>query len=193
MYFLGCGIERFRNRQDLEKIFSHLKPFLKHGTIVLTSNFQNLNSLLSPTPIKHSSFCYIENDIYYAVELSETSQLKKYPFIDFLKKRDTIFLFDYYDPVIMNKTMNYVFNYKNKKYGFFGNSEYCYKLIFDVYNDVYEKEYNKKYKNMSDFFPVINFFGLEYVNSNSILRSKKFVPTCCLINNMFIKMKPDQS
>lgn len=190
MYFLGCGIERSRNQHDLEKIFLCLKPYLKHGTIVLSSNFQNFSSLISPTPVKHSSFCYIENGVYYIVEISDRTKLKKHSFIEFLRKRDTVILFDYYDINIMNKTMNYIFNYKDKKYGFFGNKEYCYKLIFEVYRDVYEKEYNKKCENMSDFFPVINFFGMECVNSNSIFQSKKFIPTCCLINNIFIKMKP---
>lgn len=194
MYFLGCGIERIRQKNDLEKIFLCLKPYLKHGTVILTSNFQNFNSLFSPTPVKHSSFCYIEDGEYYAIEITDTSKLKKHPFLDFLKKRDTIILFNYYDPIIMNKTMNYIFNYKNKSYGFFGkNTEYCYKLIFDLYRDVYEKEYNKKYVKMSDFFPVINFFGLEYVNSNSIFRSKKFVPTCCLFDNIFVKIKINEN
>lgn len=189
MYLFGCGIEKYRNESDIQKIFLLIKPFLKHGTIILTSNFQNLNALISPSGIKHSSFCYIEEDIYYVIELSNTSQLKKQNINEFLKKRDSLFLFDYYNSSIMNKTMNYILDYENVEYGFFGKSEYCYKLIFNVYRDVYKNEYNIIYKNMSEFFPVINFFGLEYVNSNSILKSKKFIPTCCVMNNIFLKFK----
>lgn len=183
--------DRWKTKKDIETVFNKLKPYLKHGTIILTSNFQNYSAILSPTPIKHSSFCYIENGLYYSIELSNSCNLEKQPMLEFLKNRNSIFLFDYFDENIMTKTMNYVFNYKNIPYGFFGNKEYCYKLIFNVYRDVYEKELNKKYNKMSNFFPIINYFGLEFVNAHSVLRSKKFIPTCCIINNSFMVFKKE--
>lgn len=189
MFLIQRQGDRWKTKKDIEIVFNKIKPYLKHGTIILTSNFQNYSAILSPTPIKHSSFCYIDNGTYYSIELSNTCNLNKQPILEFLKERNSIFLFDYFDPVVMDHTMNYVFNYKNIPYGFFGNREYCYQLIFNVYRDVYEKEFNKKFKKMSNFFPVINYFGMEFVNAHSILKSKKFIPTCCIINNTFLTFK----
>lgn len=186
MYFFGLGIRKSRNKEDLERLFLLLKPYLYHGSILLTSTFENFSSLFSPTPIKHSSFCYIENNEYYMIEISNSSKLKKEDVLTFLEKKDTIFIFNYYDIEIMKKTMDYIFNYKDVDYGFFGKRTYCYKLIFEVYRDVYRYHYNIEYKKMSDFIPVINFFGLEYINANSILNSKKFICNCCFIHNRFI-------
>lgn len=186
MYIFGNGILKEYKKENLLLIFNKLKPFLKHGTIILASNFQNSNALISPTIIKHSCFSYIEDNNYYIIEVSESSILKKMPILDFLKKRDSIFLFDFYDKEKMNKTIDYIMNYKDFTYGFFGkNQNYCYKIIFDIYNDVS----NNKYKKMSEFFPVFKIFGMEFVNSQSIMKSKKFIPTCCIIGNKFITFK----
>lgn len=184
MYFFDNGIIKLRTQKNILILFLKLKPYLKHGSIILVSNFQNITALISPTPIKHSAFCYIENDTYYAIEMSENG-LKKTKFIDFLNRRNYICVFDYYDTNIMHKTMDYIYNYKDCSYGFFNNNQYCFKIIFSIYNDAL----NKPYKNMSEFCPVFVFFGVEYVNSNSILKSQKFIPRCCVIENYFICFK----
>lgn len=180
---------RERNAKNVDLLFSYIKPFLKHGSIILTSIFHHTTSLISPTPIKHSSFCYIENNNYFILEISNRKKLSKIDIKHFLKNIDCIYIFKYHDENIMKKTMDYVFDYKDLNYGFFGNTEYCFKLIFDVYRDVYKNLYNILYKKMSDFFPVFSIFGLEFVNSNSILKSKKFMVSCCVINNVFIEFK----
>lgn len=182
MYFFGNGLVRERSENNIQELLKKIKPFLKHGTIILTSNFQNILALLSPTKIKHCSFCYIRDDKKYIVEVNENSKLMVYePEIFFLKK-DSIFLFDYYDKSVMERSMDFFFDYKNFHYGFFGKDNYCYKIIFDIYNDVY----GKKFKKMSDFFPAFQIFGLEFANSNSITNSKRFLLTSCVIKNCFV-------
>lgn len=171
--------------KKIQILFNKIKPFLKQGSIILSSNFNSNLALISPSSIKHCSFINIKDNKYYVVEMSEHGFAIK-DIMDFLKTRQSIFLFEYIDIDIMEKTMNYIYNYKRKKYGFFGNdSEYCFKLIFDLYNTVYEG----KFKKMSEFFPVFKILNLEYANSNSILKSKKFKPIICIINNIFIKFK----
>lgn len=159
-----------------------IKPFLKHGGLLLVSNFKGKLAMISPSPIKHTGFLYLENNTWFVIEMTESSELKKVLLEVFLQKRHSIFLFDFYDDTIMNKTMDYIFDYENFSYGMFGDQQYCYKIIYTLYN----RTMGNVYKKMSDFFPVFKIFGLEYSNSNSILQSKKFIPRCVVINNVFI-------
>lgn len=171
-------------RTNINDLIIKLKPFLLHGCIVLSSNFNIIMSYVSPSPIKHCSFCYIRNDKYYIIEISETG-FNVLTLYDFLKCKLNIYIFYYKDIKIMSETMNYIYNYKDKKYGFFKDQEYCYKLLFNIYNDVYGHIYN----NISDFIPSFKILNTEYINSNSILVSKDFFMKCCIINNKFILKK----
>lgn len=185
MYFFGNGCVYTRTDKNVKEMLSKIYPYLNHGTIILTSNFQNILALISPTSIKHCSFCYIKDNVKYIVEVNENSKLMVYTPEFFFLKKESVFLFDYYDKEIMYKSMDYFFNYKNFRYGFFGNDNYCYKIVFDIYNDAHDK----KFKKMSDFFPVFKFFGLEFVNSHSITNSKRFIFTCSVIKNCFLNNK----
>lgn len=171
-------------RININNLIIKLKPYLKHGSIILSSNFNIIISYISPTSIKHCSFCYIISNEYYIIEISE-SGFRQLTLYDFIKSKTTIFVLEYIDEQIMNKTMDFIFKYKNKKYGFFKDQEYCYKFLFNLYNEAY----NFKYKNISDFVPSFKILGNEYINSNSLISSKKFYPKCCVINNYFIKIK----
>lgn len=170
---------------SVECIVKKIKPYLKHGGLLLVSNFKGKLALISPTPIKHTGFLYLENNTWFVIEMTETSELKKVSLEIFLQKRQSIFLFDFYDIKIMKTTMNYIFDYKDFSYGMFGDQQYCYKIIYTLYN----KAMGNVYKKMSDFFPVFKIFGLEFSNSNSILRSKKFIPQCAVINQVLVRFK----
>lgn len=174
---------KFNNgeRTNINDLIIKIKPFLIHGCIVLSSNFNIIMSYVSPSPIKHCSFCYIRNDKYYIIEISEKG-FNILTLYNFLKLKLNIYIFYYKDIKIMNKTMNYIYNYKDKKYGFFKDQEYCYKLLFNIYNDVHGNIYN----NISDFIPSFKILNTEYINSNSILLSKNFFMKCCIVNNKFI-------
>lgn len=168
---------------DTNIIFSKLKPYLIHGALILVSKFSHYNTFISPTPVKHCGFCYIENNEYFVYEMNETG-LKKQPILEFLKHRSTFFIFYYYDLDIMKQAVENVFYYKDVSYSVVDpKKQYCYKLIFDIYNIAL----NYKYKKMKGFFPVFQIFGQEFANSNSVFLSKKFIPQCAIINNFFIQ------
>lgn len=171
-------------RTNINNLIIKIKPFLLHGCIILSSNFNIIMSYISPSPIKHCSFCYIRNNKYYIIEISEKG-FNITTLYDFLKTKPNIYIFYYKNIDIMNKTMQYIYDYKDKKYGFFKDQEYCYKLLFDIYNNALGNIYN----NISDFIPSFKILNTEYINSNSILCSKDFFMKCCIINNKFIFKK----
>lgn len=183
MFLLNLSLYN-AERINVNNLIKKVKPYLKHGSIILSSNFNIVVSYISPTSIKHCSFCYIIGDNYHIIEISETG-FRKTSLYDFIKSKTTIFILEYIDEKIMNQTMDYIFKYKDKKYGFLDDQEYCYKLLFNLYNEVY----NFKYKKISDFIPAFKILDKEYINSNSLISSKKFYPKCCIINNYFIKIK----
>lgn len=167
---------------NVDKIIDLLNPYIKHGGIILSSESRNLLSFFSPSPIKHCSFFFLEKNDIFIIDICETGY-KKRKFKDFLKYKDEFYIFYYKDLNAMNKSMNYIENYKDKAYGFINeDKQYCFKLIFSIYNDVY----NKKFKSMKEFIPVFIILNKEFINSNSILLSKDFIPQCCIIKNKFI-------
>lgn len=174
---------KFNNgeRTNINELIIKLKPYLLHGCIVLSSNFNIIVSYISPSPIKHCSFCYIKDNNYYIIEISEHG-FKISKLYDFLKIKLNIYIFYYKDLDIMKKTMDYIYNYKDKKYGFFKEQEYCFKLLFDIYNDAL----GNIYKSINEFIPTFKILSTEYINSNSILASKNFLFKCCIIDNYFI-------
>jgi hypothetical protein len=169
-------------RTNINILIEKLKPYLLHGAVILSTNFNVIASYISPSPIKHCSFCYIKDNKYYIIEISEKG-FNVLTLYDFLKIKLNIYIFYYKDIEIMGKTMQYIFNYKDKKYGFFKDQEYCYKLLFDIYNDTL----GNIYKNINDFIPSFKIFNKEYINSNSLITSNNFYMKCCLIDDYFIK------
>lgn len=182
MYLFGLRINK-KKPNHTDGLLEKIKPFLLQGSIILSSDFTVMSANFSPSPIKHCSFCQIENGNYYITEISEIG-FKKIPISEFLKYKQDLYIFHYKDINLMSKSMDYIEKYKNKPYGFFSDSqEYCYKLVFTLYNDLYDN----KFKKMSEFLPVFSGVGnIEYLNSNSIFKSKRFIGKCCIINNKFI-------
>lgn len=175
----------YGERTNIDELIIKLKPFLLHGSIVLSSNFNIILSYISPSPIKHCSFCYIDkNKDYYIIEISEKG-FNITTLYNFLKIKSNIYVLHYKDINIMKKTMKYIFKYKNKKYGFFKDQEYCYKLLFDIYNDTL----GNIYKNINDFIPSFKILNKEYINSNSLISSTNFIIKCCVIDDYFIISK----
>lgn len=184
MYIVST-IVKDKKENKVKEIIDLINPFIKHGAIILSSETRNFLSFFSPSPIKHCSFIFLENKKIFIIEICELGY-KKTLLEDFLKYKDEFYIFYYKDLNIMNKTMNYIEKYKGKKYGFLNkDDQYCFKLIFSVYNDAL----NNKFKTMKEFIPVFVIMNKEFINSNSILLSKDFLPQCCIIKNKFIKFK----
>lgn len=184
MYLFGVGFKKTIKKETIDIYINRLTPFLNHGSILLVSNFQNMLALISPTQVKHTGFVYKTDQGISIIELNEHSELKIVTLYDFLKTRSTVFVVDYYDKELMSKTMNYIFDYKDVRYGFFSDEqEYCYKIIYTLYN----KALGGTYKKMSDFWPVFKLFGGEFANSKSIFLSRKFKVICGIVNGVFFK------
>lgn len=183
MYLLSSKIKSSLNNNS-KIIIEKIKPFLLHGTIILTSNFSTIASLISPSPIKHCSFCLIENGIYYAVEISEKGFTKR-TLEEFFINRGVIVLFHYYDLKVMNECVDVIYEYQDQSYGFLKDNQYCFKIVFTLYN----RYFGYPYKKMSEFIPVFTFLGNEFVNANSFFKSKTFIPKCYISSNKYIEFE----
>lgn len=171
-----------KNKSEI--LFQKLKPFLKHGSLILSSNKNNYIYSIIPSSIKHASFCYIDNEKYYNISMTEYG-FKVQTFLSFLEIPNSFFIFEYYDLNIMKKSMNYIFNYKNYKYGFTGNRISCYDLIFHIYNNAT----GNNFQNKNSFIPSIKLFNYDILNSNSIINSSKFCLKVFIIENIFVTLK----
>lgn len=175
MFIINRSYKKFI-KKDPTPVYNKIKPFLKHGAIVLSNQTNIISFLFSPTIIKHCGFIYIKNNNEYVVSMTESGFLET-PILEYITMKDEIFIFYFRDLDIMKQSMNSIYDYQDYTYGFSKDTMYCFKLLIYLYRDLINIDEE------------INFFkvgGYEFINANSIIESKSFLPICFLIRDIFI-------